>query len=88
MAPQILVDAGPGNDLVPYRTKPLPELEQLERLLSEIPPAAPWLPTLGIHINSQVKTRQSQSYKLKKNDKNLNFENLQNFTRDTSSEVA
>ena len=38
---------------------------QLERLRSEIPPpaAAPWLPTLGIHIRSQVKTKQSQSYK-------------------------
>ena len=39
-------------------------LEQLERLRSEIPPAAPWLPILVIHIRSQVKTRQSQSNKL------------------------
>ena len=39
------------------------KLEQLECLLSEIPPAAPWLPILVIHIRSQVKTRQSQSYK-------------------------
>ena len=29
-------------------------------------PTAPWLPILVIHIRSQVKTRQSQSYKLKK----------------------
>ena len=40
--------------------------EQLECLPSEIPPAAPWLPILVIHIRSQVKTRQSQSYKFKK----------------------
>ena len=26
-------------------------------------PAAPWLPILGIHIRSKVKTRQSQNYK-------------------------
>ena len=39
------------------------QLEQLECLRSEIPPAAPWLPILVIHIRSQVKTRQSQSYK-------------------------
>ena len=42
------------------------ELEQLERLPSEIPPADPWLPILVIHIRSQAKTRQSQSYKFKK----------------------
>ena len=42
------------------------ELEQLERLRSDIPPTAPWLPILGSHIRSQVKTRQSQSYKFKK----------------------
>ena len=54
------------------------ELEQLERLHSEIPPAAPWLPILVIQIRSQVKTRQSQSYKfyLKKIVKNTNFEIL------------
>ena len=39
------------------------KLEQLQRLRSEIPPAAPWLPILVIHIRSQVKTTQSQSYK-------------------------
>ena len=33
------------------------QLEQLERLCSEIPPTAPWLPILVIHIRSQVKTR-------------------------------
>ena len=51
-------------------------LEQLERLRSEIththPP--PWLPILGIHIRSQVETRQSQSYKFLKIAKNSNFE--------------
>ena len=52
------------------------ELEQLERLRSEIPPAAPWLPILVIHIRSQVKTRQSQSYKFKKIAKNPNFQIL------------
>ena len=40
-------------------------------------PAAPWLPIRVIHIRSQVKTRQSQSYKFKKNAKNSNFEILQ-----------
>ena len=39
------------------------KLEQLEHLRSEIPPAAPWLPILVIHIRSQVKRRPSQSYK-------------------------
>ena len=42
------------------------KLEQLERLRSEIPPTAPWLPILVIHIRSQVKTTQSQSYNFKK----------------------
>ena len=46
------------------------ELEQLERLHSDIPPAAPWLPILLIHIGSQVKTRQSQSYKFETFAKN------------------
>ena len=32
------------------------QLEQLKRLRSEIPPAAPWLPILVIHIRYQVKT--------------------------------
>ena len=48
----------------------------LERLRSEIPPAAPWLPILVIHIISKVKTRQSQSYKFKKIAKNTNFKIL------------
>ena len=43
---------------------------QLERLRSEIPPAAPWLPILVIHIRSQVKRRQGQRYKFKKNAQN------------------
>ena len=38
-----------------------PELEQLERLPSEISAAAPQLPILLIHIRSEVKTRQGQS---------------------------
>ena len=38
-------------------------LEQLECLRSEDTPAASWLPTLLGHIGSQVKRRQSQSYK-------------------------
>ena len=52
------------------------KLEQLEHLHSEIPPTAPWLPTLMIHIRFQVKTRQNQSYKFKKIAKILNFEIL------------
>ena len=53
------------------------KLEQLERLRSEIPPAAPWSPIPVIHIRPQVKTRQSQSYKFKKIAKNSNFKILQ-----------
>ena len=62
------------------------KLEQLERLRSEIHPATPWLPILVIHIRSQVKTRQSQSYKFKKIAKNWNF--ARNFTCNTPYEVA
>ena len=36
--------------------------EQPELLRSEIRPASPWLPMLVIHINAQIKTKQSQSY--------------------------
>ena len=36
-------------------------------------PAASWLPILAIHIIFQVKTRQSQSYKVEKVAKNSNF---------------
>ena len=50
---------------------------KLEPLHSEIPPTATWLPILLIHIRSQVKTRQSQSYKFKKIAKNSNFKILQ-----------
>ena len=60
------------------------ELEQLERLHSEIPPTAPRLPILVVHITSQVKTRQSQSYKFKKNAKN----SARNFIHNTPSEIA
>ena len=52
-------------------------LEQLESLRSEIPPAAPWLPILVIHIRSYVIKRQSQSYKFQKFAKNSNFGILQ-----------
>ena len=49
------------------------KLEQLERLRSEDTPAASWLPIPLSHIGSQVKRRQSQSYKLKKFAKISNF---------------
>ena len=49
-----------------WAAKTAAELEQLEHLRSEIPPHAPWLPIVVIHIRSQVKRRQSQSYKFKK----------------------
>ena len=52
-------------------------IEQLERLHSDIPPTAQWLPIPVIHIRSQVKRRQSQSYKFKKNAKNSTFEIMQ-----------
>ena len=61
------------------------ELEQLERLRSEDTPAASWLPILLSHIGSQVKWRQSQSYKFKEFAKISNFET--NITRNTPSEV-
>ena len=60
------------------------KLDQLERLRSEdTPPAASWLPIPLSHIGSQVKRRQSQSYKLKKIAKISNFET--GITRDTPS---
>ena len=65
------------------------KLEQLDRLRSEDTPAASWLPIPLSHIGSQVKGRQSQSYKFKyfaKILKLLNFETT--MTRDTPSEVA
>ena len=42
------------------------KLEQLERLRSEDTPATSRLPIPSSHIGSQVKSRQSQSYKFKK----------------------
>ena len=48
-------------------------LEQLERFRSEDTPAASWLPIPLSHIGSQVKIRQSQSYKFKKFAKISNF---------------
>ena len=64
----------------------LSKLEQLESLRSEDTPAGSWLPILLSHIGSQVKRRQSQSYKYKE------FANLSNIdtsvTHDTHSEVA
>ena len=41
------------------------KLEQRERLRSNDTPAASWIPILLSHIGSQVKRRQSQSYKFK-----------------------
>ena len=49
------------------------KLEQLEHLRSEDTPAISWLPILLIHIGSQVKRRQSQSYKFKEFAQILNF---------------
>ena len=67
----------------------LSQLEQLERLRSEIPAAAPWLPILVIHIRSQVKMRQSQSYNFWKTCQKYKFLNFaRNFTHGTPSEVA
>ena len=43
----------------------LNQLEQLECLRSGDTPTASWLPILLSHIGSQVKRRQSQSYKFK-----------------------
>ena len=54
-----------------------PKLEQLKRLHSEIPPATPWLPIQVTDIRSEVKRRQSQSYKFEKIAKNSNFKILQ-----------
>ena len=56
------------------------KLEQLEHLRSENtphPPATQWLPIIFIHIRSQVKTRQGQSYKFEKFAKTLNSGVLQ-----------
>ena len=49
------------------------KLEQLERLRSEDIPTASWLPIPLSHIGSQVKRRQSQSYKFKEFAKISNF---------------
>ena len=58
------------------------KLEQLERLRSEIPPAAPWLPILVIHIRHQVKTRQTlhATHLLKLFDKMYKYEMDQTWT--------
>ena len=61
------------------RWKDNDELEQLERLRSEDTPTASWSPILLSHIGSQVKRRQSQSYK---------FKEFAKIARDTPSEVA
>ena len=58
------------------------KLEQLERLRSEDTPAASWLPIPLSHIGSQVKGRQSQSYKFKKFAKIFEFWNG-HYTRHT-----
>ena len=65
------------------------KLEQLERLRFEIPHTAPWLPILVIHIRSQLKTRQSQSYKFKKSCQKFKFRNFaRQFTHAKPSELA
>ena len=64
------------------------ELEQLEHLRSEDIPVATWLPILLSHIGSQVKRRQSQSYKFKEFAKIANILILKQTWRDTPSEIA
>ena len=74
---------GPGlsDFILPFYTIPSIfttfcfKLEQLEHLCSENTPPPPhsWLPIPLSHIGSQVKRRQSQSYKFKKFTKILNF---------------
>ena len=65
------------------------KLEQLERQRSENTPAAHDYPYYWpVDIGSQVKTRQSQSYKFKEFAKTLRILKKKNFTRDTPSEVA
>ena len=61
------------------------KLEQLERLRSEDTPTASWLPIPLSHIGSQVKRRQSQSYKLKKKSPKFQFFKFWNrhYTRHT-----
>ena len=59
------------------------QLEQLERLRSEDTPATSWLPILLSHIGSQVKRRQSQSYKFKEFTKIENCWILKHYTRHT-----
>ena len=59
-----------GYDIAFYQMK-------LEWQSSEIPPDAPWLPILVIHIWPQVETRQSQSYIFFKIAKNYNSTILQ-----------
>ena len=56
-----------------YKLSHQDQLEQLECLHSEDTPAASWLPILLSHIGSQVKRRQSQSYKFKEFAKVSNF---------------
>ena len=56
--------------VMPYGDK---ELAQLERRVLRILPAASWLPIPLSHIGSQVKRRQSQSYKFKEFAKISNF---------------
>ena len=51
---------------------------ELEGLRSEIPPAAPWLPILVIHIRSQVKTNKTKSkLQILKNWQKFRFKILQ-----------
>ena len=66
-----------NGDTCTYRQgkRLLMKLEQLERLRSEIPPTAPWLPTVVIHIRS--KQHKVKVTNFKKNAKIYNFEILQ-----------
>ena len=71
-----------------YRWNNQEELEQLERLRSEILPAAQWLPILVIYIRSQVKTVKVKVKILKNRQKFKYWNFARNFTGDTPTEVV
>ena len=76
-------DSQLATEEIAVRGEYMMKLEQLQRLRSENTPTAPWLPILLIHSGSQVKTRQSQSYKFQEFAKNsffFNFETIFNMT--------
>ena len=66
-------DSQLATEEIAVRGEYMMKLEQLQRLCSENTPTAPWLPILLIHSGSQVKTRQSQSYKFQEFAKNSFF---------------